>query len=152
MKALFLAVAAVLSLGCTPAIAGDNTQAEVEIRTLYDAVLAEWVACDMAEFFSHSTREHTVYYPGSGEAMLQTGTEAKALAEEFCNAEGEREADYRIEGLKVMYGMALVYGSGRYELTGPDGQTVLDFSYTFTDVLVDTEAGWKFLHTHLGTR
>ncbi len=132
------------------AYAAHHTEAEREVRAMFDEATASFVACDKNSIGKYNAERHTGFYPDSMALIDETSDAAIQSAVDFCENGGKHELAYEIGDLVMLNDAALVLGAGHYKRTEPGGVVSVDTDYTFTDVLVKTGNGWKFRHTHIG--
>jgi ketosteroid isomerase-like protein len=151
-KSIFVTVfsTACAAMLLTAASAKSKEDAAAEVRAMFDQAAAEFVACDTSAIGKYDADEHTGYYPDSTELYDETSDEGRKEAADFCDNGGKHEMTYAISDVVMLKDAALVLGSGHYKRTEPDGTVSVDTDYTFTDVVVKTDKGWKFRHSHVG--
>ncbi|MFQ5563074.1 MAG: nuclear transport factor 2 family protein [Parvularculaceae bacterium] len=147
--AILFSGACALALGAS-AIAKHHTKMDVEIRTFYETAVADFLKCDPGSIGKHSTEKKTGYYPDSLELHDESSAESRQMEVEFCEGGGKHELTYEIADIIGLEDAAVVLGTGRYKRTEPDGAVSIDTDYSFTEVLVKTDDGWKFRHSHVG--
>lgn len=149
MKIAALAGVCATAIGAS-AYAAHHTEAERAVRAMFDEATASFVACDKNSIGKYSAEGHTGFYPDSLALHDETSEEAVQSEVDFCENGGKHELMYEIDDLVMLNDAALLLGTGHYKRTEPDGAVSVDTDYMFTDVLVKTDHGWKFRHTHIG--
>ncbi len=148
-KYLAFSGASALVLGAS-AIAAHHTEADKKIRAFYEAAVADFVACDTEAVGKYGAEGQTGYYPDSLDLHMEDSDEARQAEIAFCEEGGKNELAYEIRDIVHLTDAALVLGKGHYKRTEPDGNVSIDTDYSFTEVLVKTDDGWKFRHSHIG--
>lgn len=147
---LFVAsIASAVALGIGGAVNAMSHSAD-DVRAFFEQAAADYVACDTSRIGAYSTDDHSGFYPDSGELQMEASDEARQAAIDFCEAGGKHEMSYEIRDVVMLKDAALVLASGHYKRTEPDGTVSVDDDFTLTDVLVKTDDGWKFRHSHVG--
>lgn len=141
--------AATLALGAY-AFAEHHEGVEAEVRAFYEQATASFLACDAEKIGAFSAEGHTGIYPDSLDAFDETSDEAVNEAKAFCVNGGKNELTYEITKVIPLSDAAVAIGKGHYKRTEPDGAVSIDTDYSFTEVLVKTDDGWKFRHSHVG--
>ena len=149
-----LKMAALVGVGVTAisasAYAAHHTDAERAVRAMFEEAAAVFVACDTSSIGKYSAEGHTGFYPDSSALVDETSDEATQSEVAFCENGGKHELTYEIGDLVMLNDVALLLGTGHYKRTEPDGAVFVDTDYTFTEVLINTDKGWKFRHSHIG--
>ncbi len=142
--------AGVLAVSASPAIAAHHGKMKAEVKAFMDAATDAFVACEYEKSASMSAAGRTGYYPDSLDPQAEDSEEALASAKDFCDGGGKHELRIDARNIIMLNDAAVVHGKGHYKRTEPDGSVSLDTDYSYTNVLVKTDDGWKFRHGHIG--
>lgn len=140
---------AALAMGAY-AIAAHHEEIDAEVRAFFEQATADFAACNVEAIGKYDAKGHTGIYPDSLDPIDETSEAAVQEGKTFCENGGKHEISYEISNVIPLNGAAVAVGKGHYKRTEPDGTVTLDTDYSFTDVLVKTDDGWKFRHTHIG--
>ena len=142
--------AGALALSAMPAFAEHHAEGKAEVKAFMDAAIAAFVACNYKKTAKLSAEGRTGYYPDSLDPHAEDSDEARKAEKEFCEGGGKHELRIDAMNVVMLTDAAVVHGKGHYKRTEPDGTVSLDTDYSYTDVLVKTDDGWKFRHGHIG--
>ena len=140
----------VLALTAVPAFAGDHAEDKAEVKAFMDKATAAFVACDYEKTAKMSAKGRTGYYPDSLDPVAEDSEEMRNAEKAFCEGGGKHELRIDAVNIIMLTGAAVVHGKGNYKRTEPGGEVSLETNYSYTDVLVKTDDGWKFRHGHIG--
>lgn len=133
----------------TAALAMSHDEA-ADVRAMVDQAMADFVACNVDAIGKYNADKHTAYYPDSSELYDEASEEADKEGADFCKNGGKHELRFNIVDIVMLKDAALVLGSGHYKRTEPDGAVSVDSDFTSTEVVVKTDKGWKYRHSHTG--
>lgn len=142
--------AGAIAVSVSPAFAAHHAEGKAEVKAFMDAATAAFLACDYEKTATLSAEGRTGYYPDSLDPHAEDSEEARNAEKEFCEGGGKHELRIDASNIIMLKDAAVVHGKGHYKRTEPDGAVSVDTDYSYTDVLVKTDDGWKFQHGHIG--